>query len=157
MHRDCHSLVPSTLRNLASWSDWLPFVDAATSAPRLPGVYLARKGLDGPVVYVGMAGERNGQGLRGRLSVYRSGKALTSGLGEAVFDRAIADPTWLAQQLAAVETGSPSRAKSWGRAAFQHADLRICWATTVERDAARALENACLQALHDRELWNRRR
>jgi hypothetical protein len=38
-----------------------------------------------------MAGERRGQGIRGRLNVYGSGKALASGLGEAVMDRALAD------------------------------------------------------------------
>ena len=59
-------------------------------------MYLAREGLDGPIVYVGMAGERRGKGIRGRLNVYGSGKALVSGLGEAVMDRALADVDWVA-------------------------------------------------------------
>jgi len=77
---------------LAEWSPWMPFSEARAAAPRQPGgVYLAREGLDGPIVYAGMAGERRGQGIRGRLNVYGSGKALASGLGEAVMDRALAD------------------------------------------------------------------
>src|SRR5215213_7907958 len=48
------------------------------------------EGLYGPIVYVGMAGERRGQGIRGRLNVYGRGKALVSSLGEAVMDRALA-------------------------------------------------------------------
>jgi hypothetical protein len=59
-----------------------------------PGVYMAREP-GGSIVYVGRAAERAGggkpKGLRGRLSVYVSGKGLASGLGEAVLDRALAD------------------------------------------------------------------
>lgn len=51
---------------LAAWSPWLPLIEAWSSAPRQPGVYLAR--IDGGlVVYVGMAGDLRGAGLRGRL------------------------------------------------------------------------------------------
>ena len=80
------------LDELANWSPWVPFAEALDVAPREPGVYVVREGRAGPIVYVGMAGERRGSGLRGRLRVYASGKALTSGLGEAVADRAFADP-----------------------------------------------------------------
>jgi hypothetical protein len=45
----------------------------------VPGVYLAREGQDGPIVYVGMAGELRGEGIRGRLNVYSSGKGVVSG------------------------------------------------------------------------------
>jgi len=76
-------------------------------------VYLAREGLYGPIVYVGMAGERRGQGIRGRLNVYGRGKALVSGLGEAVMDRALANVHWLRERLADVEHGRPARAKAW--------------------------------------------
>ena len=92
----------------------MPFSEARAAAPRQPGVYLAREGLDGPIVYAGMAGERRGQGIRGRLNVYGSGKALASGLGEAVMDRALADVHWLRERLDDVEQGRPLRAKALG-------------------------------------------
>ncbi|SCG40856.1 hypothetical protein GA0070619_1026 [Micromonospora zamorensis] len=100
---------------LAKWSPWLPFHDAAVSAPRLPGVYLARQGAAGGLVYVGMAGERRGQGLRGRLTVYRRGKAAVSGLGEAVLDRALADATFVQEHLEQLIGGQPKRAATWAR------------------------------------------
>ncbi|GLX50853.1 hypothetical protein Shyhy01_38030 [Streptomyces hygroscopicus subsp. hygroscopicus] len=78
--------------------------------PQMPGVYLAKRGAAGPLVYVGMAGERQGEGLRGRLRRYTSGKALASGLGEAVFDRALVDPQWRRERLAEAETGRSRRA-----------------------------------------------
>lgn len=74
------------------WSRWIPISEAVQSAPTVPGVYMARLGPAGSVVYVGMAGERRGKGLRGRLGAYVRGKGLVSGLGEAVMDRALADP-----------------------------------------------------------------
>jgi hypothetical protein len=74
---------------LADWSPWLPFEAAVQQAPLLPGVYMARTpGATNEVVYVGMAGERRGRGIRGRLTVYQRGRAAVSGLGEAVMDRA---------------------------------------------------------------------
>jgi hypothetical protein len=66
---------------LADWSLWLPFVEAVAAAPRLPGVYMAKDSAQ--VVYVGMAAERRGQGIRGRLTVYRRGRAAVSGGGAA--------------------------------------------------------------------------
>lgn len=120
---------------LASWSPWVRFADAVANAPRQPGVYLAREGIDGPIVYVGMAGERAGggkpQGIRGRLRVYASGKALTSGLGEAVADRAFADAQWLRERVADVERGEPMRAIAWGQAALRRADLHVRWTVTA--------------------------
>lgn len=148
------------LEDLGEWSDWVPFAEALAIAPRLPGVYVAREG-HGPVVYVGMAGERSGggkpDGIRGRLAVYTRGKGLASGLGEAVFDRALADPTWLSDRLAEVQKGEPLRAKEWGRLAFVRADLQVAWAVVDDKPAAAALERACLDALADSMLWNRRR
>lgn len=44
---------------MAPWSDWVPF-DQVGTAERLPGVYMARLGPDGLVVYVGCAGPRAG-------------------------------------------------------------------------------------------------
>lgn len=69
------------VHRLADWSDWAPFSAAHELAPLVPGVYLAREGADGELVYVGMAYERHGKGIRGRLTVYARGKALASGLG----------------------------------------------------------------------------
>jgi hypothetical protein len=76
---------------LAPWSTWCPFDDACKKALRLPGVYMAGASIDGPVVYVGMGGERRGTGVPGRLAVYSRGRAAVSGMGEAAMDRALAD------------------------------------------------------------------
>jgi hypothetical protein len=146
---------PRAVDELAKWSPWMPFPEARAAAPRRPGVYLARGGLYGSIVYVGMAGERRGQGIRGRLNVYGSGKALVSGLGEAVMDRALADVHWLRERLADVEHGRPARAKAWGQAAFARANLHACWAITEDRRSAAELERAVLLALHGGDLWNR--
>ena len=142
------------LAALASWSVWVPLAEA--QVPRSPGVYLARRGAEGPLVYVGMAGERQGAGLRGRLRRYTSGKALASGLGEAVFDRALADTQWLRERLAEVESGRPRRATEWGKAALAWADLHVCWAVPESSKAAEALERKVL-ALKDVNWWNRAR
>lgn len=152
----------AALEALAEWSPWVSFTAALAEAPRLPGVYMAREGVEGPVVYVGMAGERRGsrdrpQGLRGRLAIYARGKALASGLGEAVFDRALADQDWLRERLAEVDQGKPVRAKEWGKLAFVRADLHVRWATTDDKASALALERACLDLLAKAELWNRYR
>lgn len=140
---------------LGRWSEWVPISEALAVAPRSAGVYVARQGQAGPIVYVGMAGERNGKGIRGRLGVYLSGKALASGLGEAVFDRALADPEWLRDRLDEIDAGETRRAKQWGKAAFDRADLHIRWTTTVDRESALALERQCMEALLDHGLWNR--
>jgi hypothetical protein len=128
-------------------------------APRQPGVYLAREGIDGPIVYVGMAGKRAGggrpQGIRGRLRVYASGKALTSGLGEAVADRAFADANWLRERVAEVERGEPMRAIAWGQAVFGRADLHVRWTVTADRTSAIQLERKVGSRLAAAGLWNR--
>lgn len=107
------------------------------------------------VVYVGSAGERRGQGLRGRLRVYSTGKGLVSGLGEAAFDRALADPEWVRARLREIEDGSPRRAKEWGRLAIERADLEVRWTTAADKKSAEALEERVI-AQHE-GLWNRRR
>ncbi len=149
----------ATVEEMAHWSPWVPFEEALKTAPLLPGVYMAREGAEGPLVYVGMAGERAGggrpKGLRGRLSVYLTGKGAVSGLGEAAMDRALADAEWLRERLAEVERGQPRRAKEWGRAALSRAGLQVRWATVPTAEAARALENRILGALADTGLWNR--
>lgn len=149
---------------LGTWTPWVAFGDALSTAPAEPGVYLAREGTTKQIVYVGMAGERRGlsntgkpKGLRGRLSVYARGKALASGLGEAVLDRALADSGWLRERLNEVDAGQAHRAQTWGRLAFDRARLEIQWCTTPDRASARALELAVLAALADTDLWNRAR
>ncbi|GAA4947282.1 hypothetical protein GCM10023205_03960 [Yinghuangia aomiensis] len=147
------------VRLMADWSPWVPLL--GVEAPRLPGVYLARWGADGPVVYVGKAGDRDGngtkpkQGLHGRLRRYTSGKALASGLGEAVFDRALADAKWVRERLTAIESGHPERATDWGKAALAWADLQVCWATTADASTAAALEKEVLAAFAATGVWNR--
>lgn len=140
------------------WSDWIPFAEALTHAPRVPGVYMAREGETGEIVYIGMAGERSGggkpQGIRGRLAIYASGKGLASGLGEAVFDRALADPDWLKARLVELETTGPRRAKEWGIEAFARADLHIRWTTTDDKASAAALEDQLVRAA-GAALWNK--
>lgn len=153
--RDATTTDAQVLESLAQWSRWAPIGEALAMAPRSAGVYMARQGPHGPVVYVGMAGERNGKGIRGRLGVYLSGKALASGLGEAVFDRALADPDWLRARLDEVDAGEPIRAKRWGKAAFKRADLYVRWATTPDRESALALERRCMEELLGHGLWNR--
>ena len=142
---------------LADWSSWLPFASAVEQAPLLPGVYMARSGERGPLVYVGRAGERRGRGVRGRLAVYASGKAMVSGLGEAVTDRALADPLWLRERLAQVDNGRPERATVWARAALARADLHVRWATCPDGGASGLLERQILTVLKEADLWNRAR
>ena len=74
---------------LAEWSPWLPFAEALAKAPGLPGVYLAREGNDGPI-------------------------ALTSGLGEAVADPALADAVWLRAGSARSSGESPGGPRGGG-------------------------------------------
>jgi hypothetical protein len=153
--------IDKELAALANWSPWLPFAEVASAAPRQPGVYLARQ--EREIIYVGMAGLRNRggltavKGLQGRLSHYARGKALATGLGEAVFTRAITDPEWLRTRLSEVEAGEPGTLRDWGRAAFARADLEICWATTEGRDSALALERQVMATLRKGVLlWNQR-
>ncbi|TDC59189.1 hypothetical protein E1258_18905 [Micromonospora sp. KC207] len=120
-------------------------------------MYLARQGAAGDVVYVGMAGERRGQGLRGRLTVYRRGKVAVSGLGEAVLDRALADVTFVQEHLEQLVGGQPKRAAAWAQDALRWADLHISWAVTEDRRAAVTLERAVLDASAASPLWNRAR
>lgn len=144
---------------MANWSAWVPFDEALKTAPLLPGVYMARQGADGPVVYVGKAGQRASggrpKGLNGRLSAYLTGKGVVSGLGEAAMDRALADPEWLRERLAEIERSEPRRTKEWGRAALSRADLQVRWTTVPTADAARALESRIISTLADTGLWNR--
>lgn len=156
-----YSSPDGSIETLAEWSAWVPFLQALHSAPRRPGVYLAREGVEGPIVYVGSAGERQGggkpQGIRGRLTRYASGKAIASGLGEAVFDRALADADWLGERMDELLQGKARRAAEWGKLAFVRAHLHVCWTETPDKKSAEALETACEGSFAADALWNRRR
>lgn len=143
----------------ANWTEWDPFPEAIVDAPRLPGVYLLREPASGVIRYVGMAGERTGggraQGLRGRLTVYRSGKGAVSGFGEAALDRALADPEWVEAQLRSLRSSGPQRAKEWAAAAISRLAPEVSWATTPDRATARALEHDVVALLRRHDIWNR--
>lgn len=143
----------------ANWAPWRPFPAAISDAPRLPGVYLLREPATQVIRYVGMAGERVGggraQGLRGRLTVYQSGKGAVSGFGEAALDRAFADPEWVEQQLQHLRTAGPQRAKQWAAAAISRLAPEISWATTADRATARMLEDEVVALLREHVIWNR--
>lgn len=146
---------PHVTDDLADWSAWGPLIESVAEAPAVPGIYMARERATGQVVYVGMAGERSGRGLRGRLVVYLSGKAAVSGLGEAAMDRALADADWLAQMLVEARAGLPSRTRVWAAKAMTRADLEIRWATCADRVTAIALERQAIVLLAGMGLWNR--
>ena len=139
-----------------AWSEWIPFGDALKVAPGFPGVYMFRIAAEphrGPV-YIGMAGERKGDGLRGRLAIYASGKGAGSGLGEHAFDRALEDPKWLQARLDEALAGTPMRAKAAARSAIDHAGLEVRWQTVQTRAQALQLEAQLISEFR-RQLWNR--
>lgn len=135
------------------WSDWQSLEHAAMNGPTHPGVYAFRQG--DSVVYVGMAGERSGKGIRGRLSFYAQGRAL-SGLGEAAMDRALADPDWVAQRLNTMRTTGAERTTQWMRLAIAYCDLTVAWRATNTAEEARELEAQILHAGDRSVIWNRR-
>ena len=139
---------------LAPWSSWAPFVDVATRAPLTPGVYQMRVP-DCTIVYVGMAGERRGQGIRGRLSIYRRGKGAVSGFGEAALDRALADPAFIEDHLEAVRHGRPVRTAQWAKDAISWLDVEVRWAESATQADALTLEHAVVGLLATHSIWNR--
>lgn len=147
------------VRDLAEWTDWMPFEAAIPSAPREPGVYLLREPVTAIIRYVGMAGERAAsgrpQGLYGRLTVYRNGRGAISGFGEEALDRALADPAWLEQQLHELRTHGPKTAQDWAREAVLRLDLEVAWSVTPDTPDARYLETEVLNLLRTTPLWNR--
>ena len=144
---------------LATWSPWGALADEARKAPPAPGVYLARSGPAGPLLYVGHAGERAASqpGLRGRLGVYARGRGAVSGLGEAAMDRALADPTFVRQRLHYLDQGLSELTKDWARAALAWGNVHVSWTVTPDKASAKALEERILIALEEHELWNRLR
>lgn len=148
--------LPATVAKLAAWSSWQPFTpEVIRQAPLVPGVYLFQQ--QGRLVYVGRAGERSGKGLRGRLTIYVSGRAPHSGLGNLALERALQDPQWLRSRLKEVESGTTLTVQQWSRLAVERADLLVSWSTTETTEEGAALERAVLDALSEEELWNRLR
>lgn len=145
-----------TYESMADWTPWVPFSDARLSIPRMPGVYIARVA-GGDIVYVGMAAERRGNGMRGRLAIYATGKGGTSGLGEGALDLALADPNWMKERLSDAERGQPLRAKELAKAAVERANLELCWTTAADGPAANELELRVIRSFSGQFLWNRRR
>lgn len=137
------------------WSEWMPLAKAALQATKSPGVYVARSG--GQIVYVGMAGERRGQGVRGRLKVYARGRGAVSGLGEAALDRALADEEWVEQRLLDLRQHGPRRSKLWAADALERIPIDVCWTAASSASQAEAWERAALEELADLDLWNRAR
>lgn len=108
-------------------------------------------------MYVGRAGERSGKGVRGRLTIYVSGRAPHSGLGNLALERALQDPDWLHDRVADVEAGKRLTVQAWSLLALERAQLDVCWSSTATPDDAVALERAVLDALTGQPLWNRLR
>jgi len=150
----------AAVERLGPWSAWTPIEKSRETAPRKPGVYMARTGRHGPVIYVGMAGERSGrgtktpQGINGRLSAYLTGQGLGGGLLGRSFDRALSDPAWLRARIADLEAGNRPRAKDWGKAALLPHKLYVRWKVCDDRGSASALEQQCLSLLKEAGLWN---
>ncbi len=142
---------------LANWSDWVSLAEGAMHAPTLPGVYMASVPGTGVIIYVGMAGERRGQGLRGRLAAYQSGRGVVSGLGAAAMDRALQDTDWLRERLSDLEAGTAGTTREWARAAILRINPQIRWTTTPDRASAQELERRVLTALASEDLWNKAR
>jgi len=148
---------PSPADALGEWSSWAAFFEVAKSAPTAPGVYMFRARATSDLVYVGMAGARNGKGLRGRLDIYLRGRGAVSGFGEAALDRALSDVAWLTHRLEVLRTSEGTRAKEWAKAAIERADVDVRWCTTADAAAARTLEGRVLRSLATVPLWNRQR
>ncbi|NUU32649.1 hypothetical protein HNO80_13720 [Arthrobacter sp. C9C5] len=101
-----------------------------------------------------MAGERKGNGLRGRLAIYASGKGAASGLGEHAFDRALEDSKWLQARLDEALSGTAMRATKAARSALDNAGLEVRWKTVETRVEALELEMELIREYRS-GLWNR--
>ncbi|MGO4956774.1 hypothetical protein ACTQ49_05800 [Luteococcus sp. Sow4_B9] len=142
------------LAELADWSEWIPFLEGTTQAPRHPGVYLIR--FSGSIRYVGMARERSGKGIWGRLSKYRSGKAATSGFGEHAMDLALADTEWLMDRIEHLAASGPERTTEWAKLAIDRLNPELSWAVASSGQAAKLLEHQTIARLRpDGLLLNR--
>ncbi|NYJ18502.1 hypothetical protein [Glaciibacter psychrotolerans] len=110
---------------------------------------------DGTVVYIGMAGERKGKGIWGRLSMYRRGRGAVSGFGEAALDRALSDVAFIEDHLEAVRFGQITRASAWARDAIAWTNVEIRWAACETASEAVALEDEAVRLLKLHGIWNR--
>lgn len=140
------------LPTFVSWSRWWPLREATACAPQGPGVYVARTGSQGPVVYVGAADKC----LQETFLVDMSGDAAASGLGTAALNHALADAAWLQSRATEVEKGRAAPLQGWVRAALDRADVQVCWAEALDGTSTRALEERVIAALAPvGSLWNR--
>jgi hypothetical protein len=64
--------------------EWITLAEPRRLCTTTPGVYLFKQ--ESALVYVGRAGERSGKGLRGRLTIYVSGRAPQSGFGNLALE-----------------------------------------------------------------------
>jgi hypothetical protein len=143
----------------ANWSGWAPFAAVGGNAPTTPGVYLFRTSPKHRVIYVGVAGPRDGNGtkdptgLRGRFAIYRGGRV--TGFGQAIFDTALADREFLMARLAELDAGTPRRGVDWVRAAYEHYRPEVRWVSVEDKQQAIALENRIVHLLKPYDLLNR--
>lgn len=148
----------SAVAHLAGWSPWIPFTpEVLHSVPRTSGVYMHRERRTHQVIYAGKTGDRGGDGMRGRLSIYALGRAPHSGLGSLCLDRALCDIVWMKERLTSLEAGERWTTVDWARAAVNLADLEVRWASTSTPKEAGDLEDAVLAAWTHEPLWNRKR
>ena len=141
------------LAGLADWTPWMILDEAVEDAPKLPGVFLARRGKDGPIIHLEDIVDET-KGLRARFSNYAGRKGMTYGLGLLVINDALNDPAFLRKQLGKVEAGGYRRLHDWSRAAFDHQRIMVCWATTRSGAAAEELAVRCREVLPDHDLWH---
>lgn len=78
-----------------------------------------------------------------------------SGLGEAVLDRALADPEWLTASSSSSVHKVPHGRRSGLASAFDREQLDVTWSPTATAKAAEELERQILIELGDAVLWNR--
>lgn len=72
------------LEALATWSAWVPLAVVRVEAPRLPGVYMAREGATGRIIYVGMAGERDGRGRVSPKGIWAASRSTPAAKAQSV-------------------------------------------------------------------------
>lgn len=136
---------------LAEWSPWSPLATVDYRAVTGPGTYMMRVGADGKVVYAGFAGMRSGEGIRGRLNKYRG---LSSGFGQAVLARALADPAFLESRLAELRVGRVRTPREWVRLAIDSQQIEVRWAVAIDEKSASEIEVSALRLLAPHGLWN---
>jgi hypothetical protein len=156
---DAYQDALASVEACGNWSDWAPFSAVGANAPTTPGVYLFRTSPEHRVIYVGIAGPRDGNGtkdptgLRGRFAIYRGGRV--TGFGQAIFDTALADREFLMARLAELDAGTRRRSVDWVRAAYEHYRPEVRWVSVEDKQQAIALENRIVTFLKPYDLLNR--